>query len=152
MMGIAKAETKPDMHSNVDWSAASIGDIKATLLKISPLKFEQLVQNLMQHWGYRNVRVTGRSGDEGIDVIAQHNTPAGIHHVAAQCKRHSAVVGVDFARDFFGALLDKQVPKGYLMTTSDFSPECKVFCEKHGIQMLSGLEIARDIKRFGIKV
>ena len=85
-------------------------------------------------------------------VRANKNTERGIQSVAAQCKRYTATVGVETAREFYGSLQDNGIDKGYLVTTSNFSLECRAYCQRHNIILVNGLEIARDIKRFGLRL
>jgi len=69
---------------------------------LKPWEFEQYVADLFTKLGYRT-NVVGGSYDKGIDVIAEKD---GIKHYI-QCKKYiTSVVGVNEARDFYGALAD----------------------------------------------
>jgi restriction endonuclease Mrr len=98
------------------------------------------------------VKVTGKSHDGGIDVLSNRNTADGIERVAAQCKRYHANVTVHAARDFFGAISnDKSIKQGFLVTTGEFTSECLQFCQSSGmIRPISGLELAKYVKQFGL--
>lgn len=48
----------------------SIEGLKKNLLTINPYKFEVLMAKLIQHTGFMDVKVTKKSGDDGIDVSA----------------------------------------------------------------------------------
>ena len=102
--------------------------------------------------GFPNVRVTKRSGDKGIDVLSSRNTSDGIERIAAQCKRYKSPIGVKIAREFFGAIQDDStIVKGYLITTSDFTTDCRRFCNRNGITMMPGLEIANYVRMFSLQ-
>jgi restriction system protein len=44
-------------------------DLLEVMLAISPLQFERLAQRVLREAGFEEVRVTGKSGDGGIDGI-----------------------------------------------------------------------------------
>jgi restriction endonuclease Mrr len=70
-----------------------------------------------------------------------------------QCKRYRGPVGVNVAREFVGAIQDDEsIVKGYLVTTSDFTPECIAYCLRHQIQLISGIQMADYVQRFGLEV
>lgn len=137
-----------------DWQAMSLIEIREQLYELTPREFEELVKDLMHYWGYPNVKVTGKSGDGGIDVLSTRNTENGVERVAAQCKRYRGNVGVGTARDFIGAInLNKTIVKGFLVTTSEFTPECLHICETSGIvKTVSGIEVARYVKQYGLNI
>jgi hypothetical protein len=135
------------------WQSMSLAEIREKLYDITPRVFEELVRDLMHFLGYTNVKVTGRTGDGGIDVISTRNTENGIERVVAQCKRYKSNVGVGQARDFIGAITtDKTIVRGFLITTGEFTSDCLQVCEKSGvIRAISGLEMAKYVKQFGLK-
>ena len=137
-----------------DWQSMSLSEIREQLYELTPRAFEELVKNLMHYWGYPNVKVTGKSGDGGIDVISTRNTENGVERIAAQCKRYRGNVSVGTARDFIGAIkLNRTIVKGFLVTTSDFTPECLHICEISGIvKTVSGFEVARYVKQYGLSI
>jgi len=142
ILGIKRAITpnQPLVDSKL-WQSMSIIEIREKLYDLTPKEFEELVRDLMHYLGYPNVKVTGKTGDGGIDIISTRNTENGIERVAAQCKRYKGNVGVSLARDFLGAITtDKTIIKGFLITTGDFTLDCRQLCEKSGvIQPISGL-------------
>ena len=135
------------------WQTMSLIEIREKLYDITPKEFEELVRQLMHFLGYPNVKVTGKTGDGGIDLISTRNTDDGVERVAVQCKRYKGNVGVGLARNFLGAIAtDETILKGYLITTGEFTPDCLQFCEKSGvIRAISGLEVAKYVKQFGLK-
>src|SRR5713101_6289268 len=73
---------------------------------LPPQGFEQLCQRLLRESGFQQVKVTGRSGDGGIDGIGilQIN-PFVSFKVLFQCKRYVGAVGAPQIRDFRGAMM-----------------------------------------------
>ena len=52
-------------------------------------EFEQLCANILIRNGFSHVKVTPRSGDQGVDIVAWKNG----EQYAIQCKRHSSRLG-----------------------------------------------------------
>ena len=129
-----------------------ITEVRERLTTLEPQEFEELSKNLLKHLGLENARVTGRSGDGGIDVLAVRNTEQGVERIAAQCKRWRGGIGVSVARDFLGAMQDQSIQQGILVGASEFSDECLQFCQKHNIKAISGLELAKYVIQFGLPV
>lgn len=132
----------------------SLAEIRERMYEMKPSEFEELVKELMHYLGYPNVKVTGKSHDGGIDVLSTKNTTNGVERVAAQCKRYRGNVSVSAARDFFGAISsDKSIKSGFLVTTGEFTSEALQFCISAGkIRAISGLELAKYVKQFGLPV
>lgn len=155
MAGFHKIEQQKPVFDSKKWQSMSFDEIRRLLFEIEPREFEELVMELMHYLGYPNVKVTKATGDGGIDVISARNTGNGVEKVVAQCKRYKETqsVGSPIAREFFGAIKDdKNIVKGFLITTSTFTPECINFCYRNGIELIPGLRIAEYVKKFGLKV
>lgn len=153
IIGVRKpAPTQPKFNPQ-QWLHLTMQEIQQQLLQITPSEFEDVVERLMHYLGYPNVKVTKRTGDGGIDVLSTRFTEHGVERVAVQCKRYRNPVGVHIAREFVGAIQDdKSIVKGYLVTTSDFTPECIAYCLRHQIRLISGVQMADYVKRFGLEV
>lgn len=132
----------------------SVSEIQERLQTITPSDFERVVKDLLHSLGYPNTRITGRTGDGGIDVISSRNTTDGIVRVIAQCKRYKGTVGVETARAFMGVIAsDDSIEKGYLVTTGEFTRECEAFCEKTGVIVaLNGVQTANYVRKFGVHI
>lgn len=83
---------------------------------INPRVFEHVVADVFKNLGYRT-RVTGYSGDNGIDVIldGDNGTVIGV-----QVKRYKNLIKVDKIRELTGALVINGMTSGIFITTSDF--------------------------------
>ncbi len=153
ILGIKNLEVtkKPNFDSKA-WQSMSLIEIREKLFEIKPSEFEGLVGELMHYLGYPNVRVTKMSHDGGIDVISTRSTSDGTVRVAAQCKRYRGNVGVEIAREFFGAIKkDETIKQGFLVTTGEITTECLRFCESTGmITAISGIELAKNVQQFGL--
>ena len=90
------------------------------LLKMTPTEFEHLTLRLFEKMGYGRGKVTGGSGDGGVDVIIKRD-PLGLEQVHIQAKRWQKEVGEPAIRDFWTSLQAKGASKGIFATTSWFS-------------------------------
>ena len=122
---------------------------------LSPEGFERLCQRLLREHGFQNVRVTGRSGDGGIDGegILEIN-PLLSFKVLFQCKRYQGSVGAAMIRDFRGALIGK-ADKGILLTTGSFTMEAKREAVRDGanpIELVDGEKLVRMFERLELGV
>lgn len=96
-----------------------------TLQGLPPDGFERLCQRLLRESGFEQVKVTGKSGDGGIDGtgILQVN-PFVSFDVLFQCKRYKGSVSSPQIRDFRGAMLGR-ADKGIIITTGNFTADAK---------------------------
>ncbi len=112
-------------------------DYKNELLEViknlSPKGFERLCQRLLREAGFQEVKVTGRSGDGGIDGIGilQVN-PFVSFKVIFQCKKYSGSVASPQIRDFRGAMMGR-ADKGIILTTGTFTADAKREAVRDGV-------------------
>jgi len=147
------AEGVRDTHTVGDARVQQLGltEIHGVLLQLTPAAFEHLTGELFRHLGYPNVRVTGRTADGGIDVIAQKAVRNGGERIAVQCKRYRGSVGVGAARALRGVMAsDPSISGGYLVTSGQFTRQCERFCEAEGIKMISGIQLANYVKQYNL--
>ena len=81
-------------------------------------QFEMYVGMIFERFGYQ-VQHTGKSNDEGIDLIVNKNEKRGI----VQCKRYAPgnTVGSPTVRDIRGAMVGNNAEEGFLVTSSTFT-------------------------------
>lgn len=108
---------------------------------LPPRGFEQLCQRLLRESDFQQVKVTGRSGDGGIDGIGvlQVN-PFVSFKVLFQCKRWASSVGPSVVRDFRGAMAGR-ADKGLILTTSTFTSDAQSEAVRDGaspIELVDG--------------
>ncbi len=101
-------------------------NLREKLHAMDPSQFEVLVAELLEKLGYEKVKVTGRTGDKGIDVVATL-TMGGITSVktVVQVKRYKQgknLSGAIIAQLRGSAEVDQ---RGLVITTSDFTKEGK---------------------------
>src|ERR1017187_9494168 len=94
------------------------------LLEMPPDAFERLAQRLLREAGFRNVEVTGRPGDGGIDGVGVFQLSIAPLTSVLQCKRYRGAVGTSEVRDFRGAMSGR-VEKGLLITPGSFTDSAR---------------------------
>ncbi len=106
-----------------------INDYKNQLIELlkslSPNGFERLCQRLLREAGFSQVKVTGKSGDGGIDGygVLEVNPLLGFK-VLFQSKRYKDTVSSDKIRDFRGSLAGR-ADKGIFITTGRFTKDAQ---------------------------
>jgi len=160
---------KKDPDNNESKYVASLKDIHtqyveafkskvlSQLKEIDPTTFEFFCKKLLKVYGFKDLKVTRKSRDGGIDGFGK--LKVGITHlnVAVQCKRwNNTSVGRTEIDKFRGAI-QGDYEQGILLTTSKFSKEALGATTKKGavpIILIDGSMIV-DImieKKFGIDV
>lgn len=108
---------------------------------LPPPGFERLCQRLLRESGFQQVKVTGRSGDGGIDGLGvlQVN-PFVSFKILFQCKRWASAVGPAVVRDFRGAMMGR-ADKGLILTTGTFTADAQAEAVRDGaspIELVDG--------------
>lgn len=103
---------------------------------LSPRKFEELIANLLREMGW-DITLTPQTRDGGRDILAYFPTPLGWYLTLVEAKRYRAdrPVGVDIVREVYGTLCDEQANSAMVVTTSRFTPDAKMFEERHQFQI-----------------
>jgi len=149
---------EPDSDIQDEVQELSWQDELLELIKGMPANsFEKLSQRLLRELGFKNVEVTGRSGDGGIDGKGILNIGSIItFRVVFQCKRYKGSVSAGAVRDFRGAVQGK-ADKGLLITTGTFTREARAEAHRDGalaIDLFDGSDLASKLKelRLGVGV
>jgi len=125
------------------------------LLKLSPQAFERLCQRLLRESGFVEVRVTGKTGDGGIDGIGKVRLGGLLGFpILFQCKRYQGTVGASIIRDFRGAMIGR-ADRGLVITTGTFSRDAKLEATRDGappIDLVNGEELLEKIKELRLRI
>ena len=128
-----------------------------TLLDMPPDAFERMCQRLLRESGFVEVRVTGQSGDGGIDGVGIVRLGGLLGFpVLFQCKRYRGSVGAGAIRDFRGAMIGR-ADRGLFLTTGTFSREAKHEATRDGappIDLVDGEQLMDKLKelRLGVAI
>lgn len=148
-------ERLEDVETAEDGFGVGQAALLPVIQSLSPEGFERLCQRLLREQGFQNVRVTGRSGDGGIDgegILAINALLS--FKVLFQCKRYQGSVGAPMIRDFRGALIGK-ADKGILLTTGNFTMEAKREAVRDGadpIELVDGEKLVSMFERLELGV
>jgi restriction system protein len=151
-------ELSPDTgkQSNLDTQDNRWKERLLEVLRTShPSVFERLCQLLLIESGFTQVKVTGKSGDGGIDgrgVLRLGDLIS--FQVLFQCKRYRGVVGAPEIRNFRGAMWGKS-DKGLFITTGSFTANAVAEAVHDGappIDLIDGDQLCELLKQRGIGV
>ena len=135
-------------------------EILNRLRNAAPALLERTVVDLLIAMGYGGGdatmgRVTGRSGDGGIDGTIRED-PFGLDEVYVQAKRYGDgnTVGEGDLRNFAGAIDAAGTTKGVFVTTADFTHAAWDYVARSPkrIVLIDGAELARLMVQHGIGV
>jgi len=121
-------------------------DLNEQLRSIDWFQFEKLVALVYRRLGYTVTRRGGANPDGGIDLIIDKDG----QRSAVQCKQWKTWnVGVKAVREFLGALTDAGIQKGIFITLCGYSGDAKLLAEKHGIEIVNEIGLAKLIDDAG---
>lgn len=95
--------------------------MRELLLDMDSFAFEHLVKRLLEEMDYQNVEVTTRSGDGGVDVIAEIELGITSVREVVQAKRHRRTIQRKDLDALRGSLYRFNAVRGTIIATSRFS-------------------------------
>lgn len=137
---------KEGLQESVNYRTELLNILKS----LSASGFERICQRLLRESGFAQVKVTGKSGDGGIDGhgILEVN-PFVSFNVLFQCKRYQGNVSASQIRDFRGAMMGR-ADKGILITTGSFTLDAKKESRRDGappIEIIDGEKLIEMFER-----
>jgi len=146
-------EGKTPENSQLIWEE----ELLEKILNLHPSSFEKLCQRILRESGFESVKVTGRSGDGGIDGFGVYKLGGLLsYNVVFQCKRYKGNVPSKEIRDFRGAMIGR-ADKGLFITTGNFTIEAKRESSRAGasnIDLVDGDELIKIMRqlKLGVKI
>ncbi|KJK59093.1 hypothetical protein UK12_06615 [Saccharothrix sp. ST-888] len=119
------------------------------LFEMDPLEFERLLAELFRRLGYQT-RTTERSGDDGVDVIAENPDPITGGLFVIQAKRYRKTVSPTAVRDLDATMAHFGANKGILVTTSGFGPGSRRWVEGKPLTLIDGPMLVQLLKENGL--
>jgi len=139
-----------EVDADVDWKD---GLLKA-VTGMSPSGFEHLAKRLLREAGFIQMRVTGQSGDGGIDGVGVYRLSLVSFPIYFQCKKWKGSVGPKEVRDFRGAMAGRG-DRGLLITTATFTAEAKKEANRDGappVDLINGDRLCDLLKEYQMGV
>ena len=144
------------VYQNIKRDAAD--ELLEQLKNCSPVFFERLVVQLLMNMGYGGLqkdagKVTGKSGDEGIDGVINEDL-LGLDAVYLQAKKWEGTVGRPEVQKFVGALTGKKAKKGVFITTGHFADKAIAYANSLEVKvvLIDGQQLADYMIDFNIGV
>ncbi len=106
-------------------------------------KYERKVASYLKRRGFYAVKVTGESGDYGVDVLARK----GLHKYAVQCKYYSRPVGVHAVQQVVGGMAYYGCDRALVVTNNSFTRQAVSLAQKNNVELISGYK-GREILCF----
>ncbi len=95
--------------------------LRELLLDMEPFAFEHLIKRLLEEMDYRNVQVTTRSADGGVDVVADIELGITSVREVVQAKRHKRTIQRKDLDALRGSLYRFNAVRGTIIATAPFS-------------------------------
>jgi restriction system protein len=132
--------------TTIDDEARFKEEATQTLRSLSPQGFEQFCQLLLRAVGFEEVKVTGRSGDGGIDGIGTLRVNRLLtDRVVFQCKRYKDQIAPEFIRGFRGAMQGR-ADRGIFIATTTFSAEAAREAAREGAARIELVGLAELVE------
>jgi HJR/Mrr/RecB family endonuclease len=109
--------------------------------RLYPDEFEHYVADIFKHLGF-TIEVTGRSGDQGVDVLACK----GQLRLAIQAKRHIGSVGNTAVQEVFAGMAHHRCHRCVVITNSGFTPGAIALAQSTGCILIGGDALAACIR------
>lgn len=107
--------------------------------KLDGRSFERETACHYRSRGYQ-VKETGRTGDQGVDLVLVK----GAKRIIVQCKAHRHYISPSIVRDLYGTLMHHGADEAWLISTAGFLGGAKAFAKGKPIRLLTITDILRD--------
>ncbi|MER5865353.1 restriction endonuclease [Kitasatospora sp. NPDC002040] len=125
------------------------GEDEPDLFEMDPIAFEHLIAELFRRRGFRT-RTTARSGDQGVDVIAEDPDPVTGGQIVIQAKRYRRTVDPTAVRDLDATRVHHGATKGILVTTAGFGPDSRRWVEGKPLTLVDGPMLVGLLREHGL--
>ncbi|MFJ8044378.1 restriction endonuclease [Kitasatospora sp. NPDC096147] len=132
-----------------DYQGPPPGTDGPDLFTMDPLDFEELVAELFRRRGLVT-RTTARSGDQGVDVVAEDPDPVTGGLIVIQAKRYRRTVDPTAVRDLDATRVHHGAKKGILVTTAGFGPDSYRWVEGKPLTLVDGPMLLSLLHQHGL--
>ena len=110
--------------------------------KMSGEDFEEYVKEILKRNGYKNVNLTKRSGDYGVDILAEYKDVS----YAIQCKFYSKPVGVAAIQQAYSGAVYYECDEAVVVTNHRFTSQAQTLAHTNDVMLWDG-EVLNRMKR-----
>lgn len=111
--------------------------------KMTGEQFEEYVCEILKRNDYRHVQLTQRSGDYGIDILAQHKG----QRYAIQCKFYQKPVGVAAVQQAYSGCVYYQCDYPVVVTNSSFTVQAQKLAMSNKVELWDGERLEKMKRR-----
>ena len=97
--------------------------------------YERQIAGYLRTHGFRRVRLTGNSGDYGVDIVAHKRR----HKYAVQCKFYSKPVGVAAVQQVVGGMAFYDCDRALVITNNTFTRQARELADRNGVELMDNL-------------
>ncbi|PEQ96606.1 hypothetical protein CN481_00230 [Bacillus sp. AFS006103] len=112
--------------------------------QMSGFEFEDYIAELLQKGGFNSVKVTKKTGDGGVDILA--NNLQG-ERTAIQCKRVNSKVGFGAIQEIFMGKKKNRCKKGMVITNSYFTKPAYDAVKGENIELWNRDHLIEEMRR-----
>lgn len=102
-------------------------------------EFEEYIYEILKRSGYKNVTLTKKTGDYGIDIIASYKNV----HYAFQCKYYSKPVGVSAIQQAYSGCEYYECDVAVVVTNQTFTRQAYALAKGNGVILWDGEKVQR---------
>lgn len=102
-------------------------------------EFEEYIYEILKRSGYKNVTLTQRTGDYGIDIIASYKNV----RYAFQCKYYSKPVGVSAIQQAYSGCEYYECDVAIVVTNQTFTRQAYALAKGNGVILWDGEKVQR---------
>lgn len=129
-------------RKDVGWGHRALQVDLRSLDAMTGPQFEQFLESLFGHLGYRVKRI-GAPGDFGADLVL--DGPDG--RTVVQAKRWSTIVGHRAVQEIVAAKAPYRADRAMVVTTSMFSEHARKLAQANGVVLWERRDLARELSR-----
>lgn len=99
-------------------------------------EYERYVADLLRRQGFRNIQLTAKTGDYGVDLLATH----GRHRYAVQCKYYTGAVGGFAVQEAVAGMAYYDCDRALVVTNSYLTQGAHNLARANGVDVMEYMD------------